>query len=81
MTCWDIWFCDTCISKVRLGEGGGGATDSRVKCGQWTIYHYDVMGGNKYMETSCFCAFMLLNYMKVYVSMYFVQLMLTLMQG
>ncbi len=46
-------------------------------------YHYDVMGGNVgfkwniYMETSCFCVFMLLNYMKAYVSMYFLRLMLT----
>ncbi len=32
---------------------------------------------NIYMETSCFRVFMLLNYMKAYVSMYFLHLMLT----
>ncbi len=43
-------------------------------------YHYDVMGGKVgiiYMETSCFRVFMFLNYMKAYVSMYFLHLMLS----
>ncbi len=31
----------------------------------------------KYMETSCFRVFMLLNYMQAYVSMYFLHLMIT----
>ncbi len=44
---------------------------------------YDVMGGKGkalnriyYMESSCLHVFMLLNYMKAYVSMYFFHLML-----
>ncbi len=32
---------------------------------------------NIYMETSCSYVFMILNYMKAYVSMYFLHLMLT----
>ncbi len=63
---------------LGLGMGIGGSAG-----GVLDHYHYDVMGGgigtkwNIYMETSCFRVFMLLNDMKAYVSMYFLQLMVT----
>ncbi len=72
-------FLCLCVAGDKAGKPGDEASHKHCSQEETQLklkdhFHYDVMGenvGNIYMETSCFCVFMLSNYMKAYVSMYF----------